>query len=88
MRLKNILGFGVLAYFTYKGISKLVKYDKGESDFDDTISGIGKDAINGINNIVTIFSDDENEKSLCDGISELTKGGIDVAVATKRDIHG
>ena len=88
MKLKNILGFCVVAYFAYKGISKLEKYDKGESDFDDTVSGIGKDSVDGINNIVTIFSDDESEKNLCDGVSELTKGGIDVAVAAKRDIYG
>ncbi|MCL2364293.1 MAG: hypothetical protein FWC71_06475 [Defluviitaleaceae bacterium] len=88
MRLKNVLSFGVLASFVYKGISTLVKYDKGESNFDDSISGIGKDAIDSIDNIVTIFSDDENEKNLCDGISELTKNGIDVAIAIKRNIYG
>jgi len=87
MKLKNIFSFGVIAYFTYKGISKLIKYDKGESNFDDTISGIGKDAINSVNDIAAIFSDDENEKNLCDGISELAKNGIDVIVAAKRDIY-
>jgi len=85
MKLKNILGFGVAAYFTYKGISKLMQYDRDKSPFDDTISEIGKDAIDGINHIVTIFSDDENEKRLCDSVSQLTKTGIDVVTNRKMD---
>jgi len=85
--LKNILGFGVVAFFAYKGISHLMKYDKGVNDFVDTISEVGKDAIDGINNIITIFSDNQIEKDACDGLSELTKKGIDVAVVAKKDIY-
>jgi len=87
MKIKNILGFGVVAFFTYQGVSKAIKYRKGESDFDDAVSGIGKDAVNRINNIVTIFSDDQNEKDFCDGVAELTKKGMDVAVSVKRELY-
>ena len=87
MNFKNILGFGVAAFFAYQGISKVIKYRKGESDFDDTVSGIGKDAVGRINNIVTIFSDDQNEKDFCDDVSELVKKGMDGAVVIKKEIY-
>ena len=87
MKLKNILAFGALGYFTYKGVTKLMKYDKGQNGFVDTITDIGKDAIDGVNNIVTIFSNNQDEKDACDSLSELTKAGIDTVVSTERRIY-
>lgn len=84
MRTKNILGFLAVSAFAIKGGYAVYQYYKNRRDWNDTLGSVGKDAMDGISNIVEIFLDDDREIALCNVTTEVAKGGIELVTEVER----
>jgi hypothetical protein len=81
---KNVLGLLAVSIFAIKGGYRLYKMHKNETDYTQTLVDVGKDAMDGINDIVEIFSDDKREVEMCNTVREISKGGLDILTAVER----
>ena len=84
MRMKNVLGLMAVAAFAIKGGYSVYKYYTCKCDFNQAIANVGKDAMDGVNDIVKIFSDNAREVELCDAATEICKGDIDILTEMNR----
>ena len=84
MRTKNILGFLVVSAFAIRGGYALYQYYNYKRDWDQTLGGVAKDAMDSVSDIVEIFSDDKREVALCNAVTEVGKSGIDLLADVER----
>ena len=84
MHTKNILGLLAVSAFVIKGCYALHQYNNNKRDWNQTLGGITKDAMSGINDIVEVFSDDKREVALCNAATEIGKSGIDLMMVAER----
>ena len=84
MRLKNILGFAAVTIFAAKGGYRLYQYYTNKKDYVESLADVTKDAMDGVNDIVDIFSNDQHEKDMCSVATEFGKGAVDAVVAAEK----
>ena len=84
MRFKDLLGLGILTYFGIKGMYRLHQYYNYKQDFNQTLADIANDGIDGVNDLVSVFSDNKQEIELCDNMSKITKSGIELIAEAER----
>jgi hypothetical protein len=77
MTTKNIFALIAVSAFAAKGLYELHKYLNYKSSRNQYVANISKDAIDSVNNVVHIFSENKQETELCDDMSELAKDGVD-----------
>jgi len=84
MQLKNILGFAVVTIFTVKCGYRLYQYYTNERDYVESLADVTKDAMDGVSDIVDIFSNDQQEKDMCSITTEFGKSAVDAVVAVEK----
>ena len=76
MNFKNFLGFVAIAIVAGKGMYRFYQYYNDERSFDQTLADVAKDGLDGVTDVVGIFSNNQEEVDLCEDISEMGKGVI------------
>jgi len=84
MSLKNILGFAAVTIFAVKGGYRLYQYYTNTKDYVECFADVTKDAMDGVSDIVDIFSNDQHEKDMCSVATEFGKGAVDAVVAVEK----
>lgn len=78
MKLKTLMGLGIVGLFAYKGYTLLKQADNNEISDDDFITNLAKDGIDAGKDVIKIFSENEQEKNMIDVTAELSKTAVDV----------
>ena len=84
MRMKNFLGLFVVSAFTAKGIYELYKYYNHRNNPNQYLANITKNAIDGVNDLTKIFSNNKHEVEMCDNLTKISKHGIDYITEAER----
>ena len=84
MNNKHFLGLAVVTTFAIKGLYRLHQYNNRKSDYTRYLADIANDGIDGVNDLVHVFSNNKQEVELCDDISKITKNSINFITEADR----
>ena len=81
MRYKHLIRFAVVSVFAIKGAYRLNQLYSYRKNYNQSLADIAKDAIDSLNDLVGVFSNNKQEIDFCDNISQIGKNGIDCVTA-------
>jgi len=78
------MGLAVVSIFAGKGLYRLYQYSKNKHDEVQTYADIAKDGMDGVKDLVDIFSNNEQEKALCDNMVKFGKCTVGIVAESER----
>lgn len=88
MKPRHFLGLIAVSAFAAKGIYELYRYHNYKSSPNQYIANITKGAIDGVNDVVNIFSNEKRKVEMCDDIAKKTKDGIELITSIAEENEG